>query len=468
MKAICDFTKMPAFTLQEGTFNVIPCFLPVMGKPWIQHCIESIERLGVREVAVYLSQYADELEQMIGDGERWGLSVSYHLVKRNVSVPKRAASSAFLKDDEPVLYCTLNTLPALKPEHLKQSGRFTGSRDTRWRWCTRKELADFASLPETPVEALFLEQPQDYLDTLKSVLSSGGGNLVFLGKLLRTGIWAGPGCSISPSAALVPPVYIGSQVRIGDGAIVGPNAEIGQRSIIDSQSVIIDSSLLPGSYVGKSLDIKQCIIHRSQVLHVPISAVYTSTDGLLLSSVESSRAPGSSPAALPARILAAVLAAVSLPVQAVLLLLNLLVNKRGLIRYEAVVIPQQYIPGSLDELITRRESVLKCTDEITGSIWNHLLWQVLPGLWSVAAGRKRFFGLPARTPEEFHQLTADWRGIYLRSKPGLISEADVIYDGLQETEMLFASEMFQSANDSFRFNASLLKRYLKALFRGRT
>ncbi len=265
----------------------------------------------------------------------------------------------------------------------------------------------------------------------------------------------------------MPPVYIASQVRIGDGAIVGPNAEIGQRSIIDSQSVIIDSSLLPGSYVGKSLDIKQCIIHRSQVLHVPISAVYTSTDGLLLSAVESVPAPGGSPAAFPSRALAAVLALLTLPVQALLLLLNLLLNKRGVTRFKAVVIPQQYVPRSLDELITRTESVLKRTDEISGSVWNHLLWQVLPGLWSVAAGRKRFFGLPSRTPKEFHQLSPDWRGIYLRSKPGLISEADILYDEPQETEMLFASEMFQSANDSLRFNASLLKRYLKALFRGR-
>ena len=248
---------------------------------------------------------------------------------------------------------------------------------------------------------------------------------------------------------------------------MGPNAEIGQRSIIDSQSVIIDSSLLPGSYVGKSLDIKQCIIHRSQVLHVPISAVYTSTDGLLLSAVESVPAPGGSPAAFPSRALAAVLALLTLPVQALLLLLNLLLNKRGVTRFKAVVIPQQYVPRSLDELITRTESVLKRTDEISGSVWNHLLWQVLPGLWSVAAGRKRFFGLPSRTPKEFHQLSPDWRGIYLRSKPGLISEADILYDEPQETEMLFASEMFQSANDSLRFNASLLKRYLKALFRGR-
>ncbi len=180
MKAICDFTKVPAFTLQEGTFDVIPCFLPVMGKPWVQHCIESIERLGVREVSIYLSQYADELEQVIGDGERWGLSVSYQLVKRNVSVPKRAAASPFLSDDEPALYCTLHALPALKPEHLKHSGRFTGTRDTGWRWCTKKELGDVSSLPEIPVDALWLDQPQDYLDSLKSVLSSGGGNLVFL------------------------------------------------------------------------------------------------------------------------------------------------------------------------------------------------------------------------------------------------------------------------------------------------
>ncbi len=59
------------------------------------------------------------------------------------------------------------------------------------------------------------------------------------------------------------------------------------------------------------------------------------------------------------------------------------------------------------------------------------------------------------------------REYIFRSTPGLISEADILYREYPDEDMLFATEMFYSVNDSPRYNFTLLLRYIKALFRGR-
>jgi len=79
----------------------------------------------------------------------------------------------------------------------------------------------------------------------------------------------------------------------------------------------------------------------------------------------------------------------------------------------------------------------------------------------------RFIGIPLKTREEFDRISKDWQGLYLRSNPGLISEADIIYSEYPTDEILFATEMYYSVNDSRRYNLQLLRRYVKALFSGR-
>ncbi len=81
MKAVFDFTKISQFEVQGNPFNYSACFLPMMGKPFIQHILEYVERLGIREWEIFLSNSASEVEKFIGDGERWGAKISYHLLR---------------------------------------------------------------------------------------------------------------------------------------------------------------------------------------------------------------------------------------------------------------------------------------------------------------------------------------------------------------------------------------------------
>ncbi len=110
-------------------------------------------------------------------------------------------------------------------------------------------------------------------------------------------------------------------------------------------------------------------------------------------------------------------------------------------------------------------STLRRRSEKKGGIRWHARWIFLLGLWQVVLGKARFCGVPFRTTEDFEKLSKEWQQLYLSSKPGIITEADILYEEYPEEEMLFSSEMYYHVVDSFSYNAKLIARYIKGLFR---
>lgn len=51
--------------------------LPLGGQPLITYHFETLRRTGVREVAINISHLADQIESVLGDGSRFGLSITY-------------------------------------------------------------------------------------------------------------------------------------------------------------------------------------------------------------------------------------------------------------------------------------------------------------------------------------------------------------------------------------------------------
>ncbi|NCC64040.1 MAG: hypothetical protein EOM15_05245, partial [Spirochaetia bacterium] len=165
MKAVCDFTAIKTLSDQGEMFPVPTCFLPMMGKPFIQHIVEYVERLQIQEFAVYLSQYADEIEHLLGDGERWGVKITYHLLKRNGKVEQRISKSKEYADDELILFCNAMSLVLIEPSHLGQPGIFVGEAQEdasmAWRVCTKTQMLS-SELPEVRLPHLSVEDGPAY------------------------------------------------------------------------------------------------------------------------------------------------------------------------------------------------------------------------------------------------------------------------------------------------------------------
>lgn len=469
MKAICDFTTIPSLQKQGEPFGFPACFLPLMGKAFVQHVLEYIERLGIQDLDIYLSQYADELEKFIGDGERWGVRITYHLLKQKSSVLSRIARD--LKPNEDLfLLCNNLCLPFIRKEQLSQPISFrdtsAAGADSLWRVCSKDQLQ--SELPGVAVEMLSVQSAASYLESLKHILSRKGEGLIVMGKEVREGIWTGPGTKIPPTCTLVAPVYLGPQVSIGEQAIIGPVTEIGAGCIIDTGSYVIGSSVLAGSFVGRNLDVRGCIVNQNRILNAELSTVYAAADEVLFTAVEVNDAlPSKPPVPVLSRLVALILGILTLPILGLLWLYQLIVVHKTRHHLTVVCHPQQLDSSRLGEPKTMLIHLLRKRAQTRGSLWKHFAWHLIPGFWMIVSGKARFFGIPYKTIEDFKHLSRDWQGLYLRSIPGIISEADIIYSQYPGDEMLFAAEMYYSVMESTRYNAKLLGRYLKQLFLGR-
>lgn len=51
--------------------------LPVAGKPLIVYQIERLKAAGITELVINISHLAEQIEQALGDGSRWGVSIHY-------------------------------------------------------------------------------------------------------------------------------------------------------------------------------------------------------------------------------------------------------------------------------------------------------------------------------------------------------------------------------------------------------
>ena len=470
MKAVCDLTQIPTYQTEGPRFAVPPLMCTFLGKPFVQHVIEYIERLGIGTIALYLSSYADDIERLLGDGERWGLTLEYHLVKQGESVAERVIHGG-LEPDERYLFCNARSLPLLSAGQLgEEDVRFTAAdgRDTGWSWSTLEAFAA-GEQPESRVETvLSIDDGERYRASLATALQLTEHRLITIGRQLKPGIWTGPGVKIAPSARIIPPVFIDRMVSIGEEAVIGPVVELGAGSIVDSGSYVTESTVLPGSYIGKDLDIKQSIVNQHQILRTELKTVYSAVDDILLSPVDFiDSARQGSPVPLLSRVWALLLALPALPLQLLLVLFALAVRRRyrTFSLGEFVPIPQS--SENFGSCRRQNRRVLFPREVCSGSPWRLLLLHVVPGLWSVVGGKRRFFGLPLKESQEFDALSDTWKGLYLRSRPGLVSEADILYPEYPDDMTLFAAEMYYSVNDSLRYNVRLCGKFVKALFSGR-
>jgi hypothetical protein len=169
------------------------------------------------------------------------------------------------------------------------------------------------------------------------------------------------------------------------------------------------------------------------------------------------------------RLVACMLGVATIPLYIAVLLVNALVYRRKITKLTVVSMRQSAAEEAIvsEPGLTLTIPILRRRSEMCKGVRSHALWVLLPGLWTIVRGKSRFFGIPYRTREDFGNLSTDWQTLYLKSNPGIITEADILYNEYPEEEMLFASEMYYHVVDSFAYNRSLFLRYIKALVTGR-
>jgi hypothetical protein len=250
--------------------------LPLDGRPLLQRAVETLVRAGVSHINVLAASGGDAVRAFLGDGERWGVTLSY-LQRRDDERIADLARRSGITAEQRYLLASAASVPLFDRERAQnlaglsyaggawvwqQAGRerWTGWAGVAGSWLlTSHAPADSTGLAsaimgsstvirfvvERPLQCA---RPVDLLAAHRAVLDSAGSER-----------GPGRGSRIHPSARLLGPVSIGRNVQIGPRAVVGPHASIGDDAILAADTAVADAIVAPGTYVGRGLELRHGI-----------------------------------------------------------------------------------------------------------------------------------------------------------------------------------------------------------------
>ena len=468
-------TGMEALTERHAA-----AMLPLLDRPFLQHVIELLAARGIHEFDFILGHLPEQVEDLLGNGQRWGSRFTFHLA-RDPAQPYRPLIGLDLAEAYgPILLGHADRLPPTDLAATAGQGVFCWQDGgvTRWAGWACLSAAQVAELPSEADErgmaqhlmgsvardvgSIVLPRPpsalsyDDLLDAQRLVLDKGVDGLMVNAHEAEEGIWLSRNVSLHPTAKLVAPVYICQDCRIDVGVQIGPHATIGEGCVLDSHATVADSMVLPGSYVGRGLELDRVIVDRNRLVNVRLGTGVTVYDDFILGNL----ADRHFRAWFARRLSRAVATCLLLLASPVLLLTALCLRlfREGPVFYSREVV---HLPAASEDVHWR---VLKLWSFLPGlpdsSLGiSDLLFRFLPALFNVATGDLYFVGVAPRAKDEIADLPDDWRALYLRSKAGIVTEAYVNWGTHPTEDEQYAAEAFYSVSVGIRHDLRLLVRY---------
>lgn len=507
MRAIIIVTGLNANLVALNERYPTP-MLPLADKPFIQHIVEMLVDRGVTEFDFVLNHLPEKIEHLLGNGARWGSRFSFHLA-RDASRPYGVLKTISDADAaEPILLAHADRLPQLPeslnvhtgqgamlyclrdtsvyPDNVRQAASLPDDAQERykwtgWAWLSKEFIATLpgdldqaafeshlmsvstreSTLVEVP-RFLSIRSYKELLDAHSAVLTKEFPGLMLSASEVESGIWLARNVTLHPTAELIAPVYIGENCRIGMGTQLGPNTVVGHNCVLGVRCTAANSVIFSGSYVGEGLELEDVIIDKNLLVNTRLGAVVSVADDFILGSLA-----GKQIRAGVSRWVSRAAAVVMLAVTWPILLATALYLK--LVRPGPVRIKREYVrlPATDSEAQWR-----------TFQLWNFqtgppqessrlsgLFLRFLPALINIAKGELRFVGVAPRGKAEVKHLSHDWRALYLRSKAGIVTEAEILYGDQADEDELYSAEAFYSASAGMRHDARLLLGYFGHLLK---
>lgn len=98
--------------LRPFSYSMPKQLIPVVNKPVLEHVLENIRELGVTEVGVIVGDWAQEIADVVGDGSRLGLRITYIPQQEPLGLAHCVTlARPFLADDDFLMYLGDNMLP---------------------------------------------------------------------------------------------------------------------------------------------------------------------------------------------------------------------------------------------------------------------------------------------------------------------------------------------------------------------
>lgn len=468
MRAVIDAT---GYRLELGPFLYFKptSLLPIAGKPIVFHIIEYLIQKKITQFDLILNYLPQKIEKALGDGERWGASITYHLV-RDPNLPFqtiRSISHHFEK--QCVLFGSADSLPEIPQEVLLEEPSLFLYPDKKWSgWGIfpallleelPKNLTE-EDLPHILKDHMKSKKVQPFLSvqTIKEWKESNASFITKKPELssfpttarhVQPGVWISRGVSLHPTAKIIPPVFIGEFCQIKKNTTIGPETVIENCCIIDEGSSIETSLVCKNSYIGEGLSIKNSVVDRNMLANLSYDAQVLLKDDFILG--------GSSPKSLITLALGYVerIIAVFIFIATFPFYLGMK-NSHHLQKKKIVRLPANQDPllwDIVDWEIYEPNAGEKPT------LFTRIFYR-LPLLKGIILGNLHFVGVKERTRKEVEGLPSEWKKLYLSSKIGLVAITDIEEGEGDSKDQHYASETLYTINKSFWLDSVLFFRWL--------
>ncbi|MEN9474113.1 MAG: hypothetical protein RIS48_833 [Pseudomonadota bacterium] len=446
--------------------------MPLLGKPLLQRSVENLVQLGCKQVHVFLGDNPAPVRELLGNGERWGMQLHYHYLQVEEDLPDNLrrlqldpASQYWLAcddrlpwrpeqaDDNLAWYWT----DASERRHWAGLGRFSGQWLAALPGCRDRQdfearLMAAPTVQSTPaLRPLSCESDADFLRSAGMLLDSEPGSS-------PDSIHVGRGVVVHPSAVLKGPVWLGHLVHVDAGVELGPYAVLEDGVVVDQGAAIQHSVVVSDTYVGKELNLHQCVAAPGRLASVNQDVVLDELCPTLLTSV---RAPGGATRpALLQRLALWLLQASLLP---------LWWWARLALRWT-----QQQAPVARMRLLRPGDGhgqvqTLHLADTLAalqaaepGALTRHFVHTFYPGLSAVLRGQLVLCGPKLRDVDHVARLPAHWRNLYQQHPCGLLNPSMAGVSG-HATQDPYLQDVLTVADRSLRLRLVLLGRYLAQL-----
>jgi hypothetical protein len=269
--------------------------LPVANRPILEYWLEWCAELNISSIRLVLDNGAQEVEAFAGEGERWGMNISYSFHQSRNSpasflqrspdewisggllhvpqpcFPRRQPGLAsappqsgrtYIHDQDNHLNCFLSRDPETVDDYIHCKLEFTGLasfRETGKHIMPLESILDFFSLNMDMVQGemeLYLRPGYFYKDQ-----ASIGYNVI-----------------TPATATLTPPLIIGNDCRLGPITSIGPDAVIGNHVMVDRQCEISRALIFNGTFIGRGMEIRDKIVSGNMVMDPHSGAVVAVPD----------------------------------------------------------------------------------------------------------------------------------------------------------------------------------------------
>ena len=281
-----------------------PALLEVGGRSVIEYTLEDLSEVGARQVVI-VSANVDGLRERLGDGGRWGMRISYLLTRPEQSpndcvrrftgsgpillvrgdIVRGRCVGEFLRSAELKTYRTVAAV-----SHKLDAGicLINGVWTHGCTWPSFElgvgvmELGDIGLFRLDTLANFHAACLAATRGEIPGVMPAGRevGDGRVSGRLSRS-----DGLSLKDGR-----VFVGEEAKISRGVEVSGTVMIGSGAFVDEGARLTDTVVMPDTYVGRQVELKNAIIAGRNLVRIDIGATTEVVDDFLLSPVRAPRA----------------------------------------------------------------------------------------------------------------------------------------------------------------------------------